>query len=192
MAAGPTANLDGFLEYVARNNAATATTIFAQYAGRNTDAVWTVDDFAAAVNKFRFPERQTVNGNDQPFECNGELYRWVWTYTLPQHPLCRAYLDEYRKHKAANLSDLMPVQIWAVSEFTDIWSPGEAVQAVRHLERYGCPFHARIVCAPVGHSPPILGIPRVGEARDSVRRERPNRSYHTANSSSSTNRNSAA
>ena len=176
MATSPTANFDSFLEY----------------AGRSSDATWKVKDFDDAVTKFRFPDRQPVDGNDQPFECNGELYRWVWSYTLPQHPLCRAYMDAHRKHKEDTLSDLMPVQIWAVSEFADIWSPEDANRAVEHLEMHGCPFHARIVCAPVGHSPPILGIPHGVEARGEPRRGLPNRSYRAASSSCCSDRHGAA
>ena len=101
-------------------------------------------------------------------------------------------MDAHRKHKEDTLSDLMPVEIWAVSEFADIWSPEEANCAVEHLEMYGCPFHARIVCAPVGHAAPLLGIPHVGATGGTLCRGRPNRGYHTSASGSSTNRNGSA
>ena len=192
MADHPTPNLDLFIENVARNNAATATTVLRQYAGRNEDASWVVPDYDTAVSKFRFPERQTVDGNDQPFECNGDLYRWIWTYTLPQHPLCRAYLDAHRQYQYNTNGDIQPVQIWAVSEFEAIWTRGEANKAVFHLEKYGCPFHSRIICAPVGHAPPLLGIPHVGATGGTLCRGRPNRGYHTSASGSSTNRNGSA
>ena len=190
MSSSDTPNLDGFLQYVARNNAATSATICSQYAGRNMDVEWEVADFNAATRRFRFPDRRPVEGNDQPFECNDELYRWIWTLTLPQHPLCRAYLEAHRARRYATLSDIMPVQIWSEAAFEDIWERNSAKHAVRHLEKHGEPFHSRIVCAPVGHHGPAVGTPFAGDAYRPLRRQRPNRAYHT--SACASNRNSAS
>ena len=181
---------DDRIYYVALAHAATVRTLCRQYLRSNPNLDFAVDDFNASVAKFQFAPWKNHYESPHAFDCNGELYKWIWVCTLPQHPLCQEYLDAYRIRRfEVPPESIMPVRVWAVQEFERVHGHGSAERAVDFLQKSGQPFHSRLICSPVGHATVIdstddAGIPLGVEAHGPMRRER--RSHRAHYSSCST------
>ena len=151
------------------------------------DVAFEIPDFNGSVNKFIFPDWLPYYDQSDVCVLDGQLYKWIWVNTLPQHALCRQYMEEYRSRRDALPPEtLRPVQLWSVREFNEMHkSDGAAFSAVDFLQKWGQPFHSRCHCVPIGHAEPRDPYARSGEMYGPVRRQRPNRSYHSTSATSS-------
>ena len=127
---------DDRIYYVALAHEATVRTLCKQYLRSNPDLDFAVDDFNASVAKFQLAPWKRHYEQPHAFDCNGELYQWIWVCTLPQHPLCREYLDAYRIRRfEVPPESIMPVRVWAVQEFERVHGHGSAARAVDFLQK---------------------------------------------------------